>query len=205
MWYWSKDNTTNILNENENKGGIVNAQQIGKTIFLTIPENTLASEIALLPSDDIQFSFVPNDSNKYEISLTQKSHRNPNSYLHVAGFDNNKRLSSKNNKLSYRVDGEISNDSKVYIYYHFVNKKGVDISKGSFEYSLKPIPEKFSLYQNYPNPFNSFTKVKYDIPEISIIDISIYDLAGRKVAVLMNGTILQDITRLYGMEKITIS
>ena len=129
-----QDNTTNILNENENKGGIVKAQQIGKTIFLTIPENTLALEIALLPSDDIQFSFVPNDSNKYEISLTQKSHRNPNSYLHVAGFDNNKRLSSKNNKLSYRVDGEISNDSKVYINYHFVNKQGVDISKGSFEY-----------------------------------------------------------------------
>lgn len=48
------------------------------------------------------------------------------------------------------------------------------------------IPKFFALYQNYPNPFNPTTDIKYDIPKETFVEIVIYDLLGRQVAVLVN-------------------
>ncbi len=48
------------------------------------------------------------------------------------------------------------------------------------------IPESYSLSQNYPNPFNSSTSIKYSIPEHTHVMISIFDLLGNKVDVLVN-------------------
>ncbi|MBS1515973.1 MAG: T9SS type A sorting domain-containing protein [Bacteroidetes bacterium] len=43
------------------------------------------------------------------------------------------------------------------------------------------IPAKFTLYQNYPNPFNPTTKVKFDIPKLSDVNIIIFDAIGREI------------------------
>lgn len=48
------------------------------------------------------------------------------------------------------------------------------------------IPDKFNLYQNYPNPFNPETKINFDIPEFSNVKISVYDISGKLVSVLIN-------------------
>ena len=47
-------------------------------------------------------------------------------------------------------------------------------------------PNKFELSQNYPNPFNSETKIRVSIPENGNIILKIFDITGRKVAVLLN-------------------
>ena len=49
------------------------------------------------------------------------------------------------------------------------------------------IPLSFTLHQNYPNPFNPVTSIKYDLPNISMVNISIYNMMGRKVKTLVNG------------------
>jgi len=47
-------------------------------------------------------------------------------------------------------------------------------------------PEEYILFQNYPNPFNPNTVIQYQIPEISFVTITVYDLLGREVAILIN-------------------
>lgn len=44
----------------------------------------------------------------------------------------------------------------------------------------------FELEQNFPNPFNPITKIGYYIPEYSKTTISVYDITGRKVKVLID-------------------
>jgi|WetSurMetagenome_2_1015567.scaffolds.fasta_scaffold40427_2 carboxypeptidase T len=48
------------------------------------------------------------------------------------------------------------------------------------------IPEKFSLEQNYPNPFNPTTQINYSIAKEGFVKISIFDVLGREVKVLVN-------------------
>ena len=47
-------------------------------------------------------------------------------------------------------------------------------------------PSGYSLLQNYPNPFNPVTKLRYDLPENSHVNITIYDMLGRAVKTMVN-------------------
>ncbi|MDP7609741.1 MAG: lamin tail domain-containing protein, partial [Candidatus Marinimicrobia bacterium] len=47
-------------------------------------------------------------------------------------------------------------------------------------------PVKFKVYNNYPNPFNPVTTLRYDLPENSFVNITIYNLLGREVRTLVN-------------------
>jgi hypothetical protein len=49
------------------------------------------------------------------------------------------------------------------------------------------IPGRYNLSQNYPNPFNASTIIKYQIPRESHVEITIFDILGRRVAVLEEG------------------
>ncbi len=47
-------------------------------------------------------------------------------------------------------------------------------------------PTKFELFQNYPNPFNPSTKISYQISEFSDVRLSVYNIFGQEVVVLVN-------------------
>ncbi len=47
-------------------------------------------------------------------------------------------------------------------------------------------PRKFCLAQNYPNPFNPGTTIRYELPTLSEVRLSVYDVLGREVSVLVN-------------------
>ena len=49
------------------------------------------------------------------------------------------------------------------------------------------VPLEFKLYENYPNPFNPFTNIKYELESDMHVNISIFDLLGRKIKTLVNG------------------
>ena len=49
------------------------------------------------------------------------------------------------------------------------------------------LPDEFILYQNYPNPFNPSTNIKFIIKSSTLARLSIYDITGKELAVLVNG------------------
>ena len=58
----------------------------------------------------------------------------------------------------------------------------------SIEDEITPIPKNFVLEQNYPNPFNPVTTIRYDLPGQSYVLITIYDILGREIRMLVNTT-----------------
>ncbi|MEO6695188.1 MAG: T9SS type A sorting domain-containing protein [Ignavibacteria bacterium] len=92
-----------------------------------------------------------------------------------------------------------SGDLKVY---KFTDK---NLAAGTYNYRLKQIdfngnfryynlqnnlvigiPEKFELSQNYPNPFNPETILRFSIPKLSKVKLSVYDITGREIVKLVD-------------------
>lgn len=73
---------------------------------------------------------------------------------------------------------------------YFFRLKQLDFD-GRYEYSSEVEvdvngPLTFALEQNYPNPFNPSTNIKYSVPEAGNVKLSVYNLVGEEVAVLVN-------------------
>lgn len=49
------------------------------------------------------------------------------------------------------------------------------------------MPSAFALRQNYPNPFNPATGIRYDLPSTAHVTLTVYDMLGREIAILMDG------------------
>lgn len=57
------------------------------------------------------------------------------------------------------------------------------------------LPKDFRLSQNHPNPFNPATSIEFSIPEDSYAKLTIYDVLGREVAVLIDQQLKRGVYR----------
>jgi hypothetical protein len=48
------------------------------------------------------------------------------------------------------------------------------------------VPADFKLNQNFPNPFNPSTTISFSIPQAEHVKLSVYDLSGREVSLLLD-------------------
>ena len=51
------------------------------------------------------------------------------------------------------------------------------------------LPDAFALQQNYPNPFNPQTTIPFDLRETAHVSIAVYDMLGRQLGMLVDGTL----------------
>ena len=103
---------------------------------------------------------------------------------YAISYDNNGNLSGRS---FFSSDG--INYSNSISNYGDINIR----SKISYENELKAeiitdYPVKFHLKTAYPNPFNPITSLRYDLPNDGLVNITIYDMMGRIVKTLVNGS-----------------
>jgi len=66
----------------------------------------------------------------------------------------------------------------------------LDATITSVEKETDVVPASFYVDQNFPNPFNPSTVIKFGITEAANVNLRVYDILGREVAVLINNEFL---------------
>ena len=102
------------------------------------------------------------------------------------GFVKGNGTSSQFSKYTFKDNiSELNAEKAVY------RLKQIDLD-GTFKYSkeievaLVNGPKEYTLFQNYPNPFNPTTTIKYSVPFESNVKISVYNITGQLIKVLVN-------------------
>ena len=105
----------------------------------------------------------------------------------------------------FGVIGEVASTDSVFIdtstsagtpYYYRLSVTMKDSAElQSYPIMLNPVATsvrplnvalEFELYDNYPNPFNPSTTIKFELPKSSHVSLTVYDILGREVSVLVN-------------------
>ena len=47
-------------------------------------------------------------------------------------------------------------------------------------------PEKYQLFQNFPNPFNPSTTIEFYLPQNAYVNLSIFDISGKRIYTVIN-------------------
>ena len=54
------------------------------------------------------------------------------------------------------------------------------------ESNIDGLPTDFMIYQNYPNPFNPDTRIWFQVPELSRVELKVYNIRGELITELLN-------------------
>ena len=66
-------------------------------------------------------------------------------------------------------------------------RSGSALEAAAVEELAEGVPSAFALESNYPNPFNPETTIPFAVPEATEVRLSVYDVTGRRVALLVEG------------------
>lgn len=94
------------------------------------------------------------------------------------GLNNNMRTVSKLFYANNYVFASVSAELWRRPYLDAINVKKIS----------EQVPVKYSLSQNFPDPFNPSTTIQYSVPTKGLVTLTVYDLLGRVITMLVNET-----------------
>lgn len=143
----------------------------------------LTSFVSVISGNDVTLKWRTSSESNNRGFEVERSSADNNKWINI-GFVDGAGNSASAVDYSYS-DRNLSTGNYQY------RLKQIDFN-GNFEYYnlegnvLIGLPSAFRLSQNYPNPFNPSTTVDFDLPADGVATLSIYDMNGREVAVLLN-------------------
>ncbi|MBO6574662.1 MAG: T9SS type A sorting domain-containing protein [Rhodothermales bacterium] len=69
----------------------------------------------------------------------------------------------------------------------FAQEGTFDVTSTATSTSNPDLPSEFALESIFPNPFAASTSIRFDVPTVTEVDIRVFDVLGRQVAVLEHG------------------
>jgi subtilisin family serine protease len=100
---------------------------------------------------------------------------NPINQLIFANFKDNPYLAESSPICHWRYNRRMNNAG-------FILTSPTDVANDE----AAVLPDKYELAQNYPNPFNPNTRVKFSLPELSNVNLTVFNILGQKVKTLVN-------------------
>ncbi len=70
-----------------------------------------------------------------------------------------------------------------------IHTEGLALADAFTDLETSEVPERFELQGNYPNPFNPQTTIGFSVPESAQVTLTVYDMLGRRVKVLVDGVV----------------
>jgi spore germination protein YaaH len=139
--------------------------------------------------DNYGFEVERNESNHRFIGTLNQSTDGSMDQWQRRGFVPGNGTVSTPNSYQF-VDGV--EQSGTYTYrLRQIDRTGAFRYSGEMRVTITGYPEAYDLAQNFPNPFNPVTTLQFTIPDGSAaqpVSLTVYDMLGRRVAELVNGT-----------------
>jgi hypothetical protein len=95
----------------------------------------------------------------------------------------------ENTLIAYTLEGKVLNGRALFQLNQSAELIGVLIADANGEAvtaSINVLPSTVALKGNYPNPFNPETTIQYEIAWDALVSLSVYDITGRLVEILIN-------------------
>ena len=168
LWNWKKENPNGSVNEWNSIGEIADIEFLHNNISFNTSDDAFVYEL--------EIKFI---SGKFEVISSSL----PNALLkYYDQASNTVYLTSEVDQDKINIPIKfLDRYGTVQISYRLLDEAGNSISQGSVLETIENIPNAFALHENYPNPFNPTTTLRFDIPEVTNVTLTVFNLLGQKV------------------------